>query len=83
MSIPRGNSNEINQGVDMCRLGMELSEEYFGIAEGRLNEAIEGFARVRPDVPVAAVNKNMSVAKLPKEFSRARRRYQKITGVAE
>lgn len=64
-------------------VGMELSKEYFGIAEGRLNEAIEGFARVRPDVPVAAVNKNMSVAKLPEEFSKARRRYQKITGVAE
>ena len=35
-------------------------------------DADEGFVQVRPDVPVKAVDKNMSVAKLPEEFRRQR-----------
>lgn len=57
---------------DRSFIGIEKNTGYFKIAQKRLSDAEEGFARIRPDVPVKPVDKNMSVAKLPKEFKRKR-----------
>ena len=53
-------------------IGVEKDPRYFQIAKKRMLDADEGFVQVRPDVPVKAVDKNMSVAKLPEEFRRQR-----------
>lgn len=55
-----------------CFIGAELSPSYFKTAKGRIQDAIDGIARVREDVPVAAVDQNSAVAKLPEEFKKAR-----------
>lgn len=55
-----------------CFTGAELSPSYFKTAQVRIQEAIDGIARVRDDVPVAAVDQNSAVAKLPDEFKKAR-----------
>ena len=53
--------------------GAELKVDYYDIAVSRITDAIEGRAKIRDDVPVASPNPNTAVAKLPKEFAKARK----------
>ena len=53
-------------------IGIEKEPNYFKIARKRLSDADEGVIRVRPDVPVQAVDMRMRVAKLPDEFRKIR-----------
>ncbi|WP_270815386.1 DNA-methyltransferase [Hungatella effluvii] len=53
-------------------VGAEIQKEYYNISVNRLNEAVNGNAKIREDKPVAKPNKNSAVAKLPEEFERAR-----------
>lgn len=53
--------------------GAELKVDYYDIAVSRITDAIEGRAKIRDDVPVASPNPNTVVAKLPKEFAKARK----------
>ena len=53
-------------------VGAELSEDYYKIAKKRIQQAIDGTVRVRPDKPVAEPNPKMEVARLPEEFRIAR-----------
>lgn len=53
--------------------GAELQADYYDIAIGRITDAIEGRAKIRDDVPVAAPNPNAAVAKLPEEFAEVRK----------
>ena len=53
--------------------GAELKLEYFREAERRIQDAINGMARIRPDVPVAEVDVSSAVARLPEEFKIARK----------
>lgn len=52
--------------------GAEIFDNYYNIATKRIGEAQKGEARYREDVPVAEPDLNSSVAKLPKEFAKAR-----------
>ena len=58
-------------------VGIEKDPGYFRIAQKRLDDAEKGTVKVRPDVPVKAVDKRMSVAKLPKEFQRKRAAFKR------
>lgn len=58
-------------------VGIEKDPGYFQIAQNRLTDAEKGIVKVRPDVPVKAVNKRTSVAKLPKEFQRKRAAFKR------
>lgn len=49
-----------------------MSEDYYKIAKKRIQQAIDGTVRVRPDKPVAEPNPKMEVARLPEEFRIAR-----------
>ncbi len=62
-------------------VGIEKDPGYFKIAQKRLADAEKGTVKVRPDVPVKAVDKRMSVAKLPKEFQRKRAAFKRATQV--
>ena len=53
--------------------GAELKVDYYDIAVSRITDAIEGRAKIRDDVPVPSPNPNTAVAKLPKEFAKARK----------
>lgn len=53
-------------------IGAEILDNYFDIAKARIEEAIHGDAKVRPDVPVAEPNAQSSVARMPEEFIRAK-----------
>jgi len=52
--------------------GAEIKSEYYTIAKQRIQDAIDGNAKIREDVPAASPNKNRSVAKLPENFRVAR-----------
>lgn len=58
-------------------VGAELSEDYYKIAKKRIQQAIDGTVRVRPDKPVAEPNPKMEVARLPEEFRIAREKVLK------
>ena len=58
-------------------VGIEKDHRYFQIAQNRLSDAEKGVVKVRPDVPVKAVDKRSSVAKLPKEFQRKRAAFKR------
>lgn len=53
-------------------IGAEIMDEYYSIAKDRMQQAIDGTVRVRPDVPVCEPHPSMAVAKLPEEFRLAR-----------
>lgn len=53
-------------------IGAEIKDDYYLIAKERIQQAIDGTVRVRPDVPVCEPNPSMAVAKLPEEFRVAR-----------
>lgn len=53
-------------------VGAEILSQYYDISKERIKDAERGEAKVREDVPVAEPNLNSSVAKLPKEFAKAR-----------
>lgn len=53
-------------------IGAEIQENYYKIATDRIQQAIDGTVRVRPDVPVCEPNPKMAVAQLPDEFRKAR-----------
>ena len=53
-------------------IGTEIVREYYTIAKKRIVDAANGCAIVRPDVPVLAVNTNLSVATLPNSFRKVR-----------
>jgi len=55
-------------------IGAEKQVEYYKIAETRMREAIEGTMKYREDKPVMRPDPNSKVAKLPMEFSIARRK---------
>lgn len=52
--------------------GSEIQMEYYDIATSRINEAMEGKAKIREDKPIAEPNENAAVAQLPEEFRRMR-----------
>ena len=54
-------------------IGSEILDKYYEIAKGRIQQAIDGTVRVRPDVPVYEPNPTTAVAKLPEEFRMARK----------
>lgn len=54
-------------------IGIELDSNYFEIAKKRIEDAVEGNAKIREDKPIVMPNKNQAVAKLPEEFRMARR----------
>ena len=56
-------------------IGIELNSDYVAIAKERIKQAKQGTVSVRPDVPVAPVDVNTSVARLPKEFQTARNQF--------
>lgn len=56
-------------------VGIELNPDYVAIARKRIKQAKQGTVSVRPDVPVAPVDVNSSVAQLPKEFQTARSQF--------
>ena len=56
-------------------VGIELNPDYVAIARKRIKQAKQGTVSVRPDVPVAPVDVNSSVAQLPKEFQTARNQF--------
>ena len=58
-------------------VGAELTEDYYKIAKKRIQQAIDGTVRVRPDKPVAEPNPKMEVARLPEEFRIAREKVLK------
>lgn len=53
-------------------VGSELNSEYYNVARKRIKDTLDGTIKIREDKPVLAPNPNMSVAKLPKEFAKAR-----------
>ena len=53
-------------------IGVEIKKNYYDIARDRINEAIQGNAKIRADIPVAEPDLNSSVAKIPDEFIRAK-----------
>lgn len=53
-------------------VGAEIQGSYYQIAKERIQQAIDGTVKVRPDVPVCEPNPNMAVARLPEEFKQAR-----------
>lgn len=53
-------------------VGSELIQEYYDISNERIKDAAAGKAKFREDKPVIEPNENTSVAKLPKEFRKAR-----------
>ena len=53
-------------------IGAEIKDSYYEIAKDRIQQAIDGTVRVRPDVPVFEPNTSMAVAQLPEEFRIAR-----------
>lgn len=53
-------------------IGAEILDKYYDIATDRIQQAIDGTVRVRPDVPVCEPNTSMAVARLPEEFRIAR-----------
>ena len=57
-------------------VGAEIQKDYYEIATTRINDACEGNARFREDVPVAEPNPNTSVAKTPEEFVTAKEEIQ-------
>lgn len=54
-------------------IGSELMQEYYGISQNRIKDAINGNIKVREDKPVYIPDQNTAVAKLPKEFELARK----------
>ncbi|MEL7570120.1 MAG: site-specific DNA-methyltransferase [Eubacteriaceae bacterium] len=52
--------------------GSEIKKEYYEIAKERIAQAVSGEARIREDRPVAKPNLNMSVARMPEEFLKAK-----------
>lgn len=61
-------------------VGSEILKDYYDISISRLQEAINGNAKIREDKPVLEPDANTSVAKLPKEFEKARsEKYGKIS----
>jgi tRNA G46 methylase TrmB len=56
-------------------IGIEMNSDYVAIAKERIKQAKQGTVSVRPDVPVAPVDVNSSVARLPKEFQTARNQF--------
>lgn len=53
-------------------IGSEILKKYYVIAQDRIQQAIDGTVRVRPDVPVFEPDTSMAVAKLPETFRLAR-----------
>lgn len=53
-------------------IGAEILDKYYEIAKDRIQQAIDGTVRVRPDVPVCEPNSKTAVAQLPEEFRLAR-----------
>ena len=53
-------------------IGAEIQKEYFDIAKARIQETIDGVAKIRKDMPVAKPDLNSSVAMLPEEFRKIR-----------
>lgn len=53
-------------------IGAEIIPEYYNIAINRIEDAINGKAKIRDDVPVIEPNFNSSVAKMPDEFVKVR-----------
>ena len=53
-------------------VGAEISNEYYNIAFNRIQEAINGNAKIREDSPIVEPNPNTAVAKLPDEFRKVR-----------
>ena len=53
-------------------IGAEIKDEYYIIAKDRIQQAIDGTIRVRPDVPVYEPDTSLAVAQLPEEFRAAR-----------
>ena len=53
-------------------VGAEIFNEYIEIAEKRLQQAVTGSVKIREDIPVCKPNPKSAVAKLPKEFRKAR-----------
>ena len=56
-------------------IGIEMNSDYVAIAKERIKQAKQGTISVRPDVPVAPVDVNSAVARLPKEFQTARNQF--------
>jgi adenine-specific DNA-methyltransferase len=54
-------------------VGAEIIPDYFNLATHRIEEAINGEAKIRNDVPVAEPNLNSLVAKIPDEFLEVRK----------
>ncbi len=60
--------------IEKCRfVGAEILSEYYQIARQRVEDALNGQAKIRDDVPIMEPNSSLSVAKLPDEFAEARR----------
>lgn len=53
-------------------IGAEIKDSYYEIAKERIQQAIDGTVKVRPDVPICEPDPSMAVAKLPEEFRKAR-----------
>lgn len=53
-------------------VGAEILKQYYEIAEERIKQANCGKARFRKDYPVSEPDTNMSVAKMPDEFVKAK-----------
>ena len=49
-------------------IGAEIKKEYVDICQQRIEEAINGNAKIRPDVPVIKPNKKQKVAQKPRSF---------------
>jgi adenine-specific DNA-methyltransferase len=61
--------------IEGCRfIGAEKKAKYYQIAKMKINEAIRGTIKYREDKPAMTPDINSKVAKLPKEFSIARRK---------
>jgi len=64
-------------------IGSELSPEYHSIAKKRMRETISGKISYREDKPVIEPDMRASVAQLPKEFARARKRRESYLRTAK
>ena len=49
-------------------IGTEIQESYFDIAKNRIEQAINGEIKYRPDVPVMEPDKKQKVAQKPEDF---------------